>query len=149
MRKSVLSVALAAAVLATTSAARATDGRELVVMPDQMREHMLESMRDHLVALNEILANLSAEKFDEAGKVAEERLGMSSFKRHGASHMAPFMPGPMQDSGGALHRAASRFAMAATDADVDRSYPAMKALMGALSDMTAACTACHAGYRVR
>ncbi|MBF0307293.1 MAG: hypothetical protein HQL41_16765 [Alphaproteobacteria bacterium] len=49
----------------------------------------------------------------------------------------------------ALHRAASRFAIVATNTDVDRSYAAMKDMMGALSEMTTACNGCHAGYRVR
>lgn len=149
MRKAIFSGTTAVAMLFTAGAAHAADSRELVTMPAMMQEHMLESMRDHLVALNEILANVSAEKFDEASMVAEERLGMSSFQLHGASHMAPYMPKPMQEAGGALHRAASRFAIAAKDADIDRSYPAMKTLMGALGEMTSACNACHVSYRIR
>lgn len=141
--------AMVVAVLVAAGDAHAADNRELVKMPATMQEHMLESMRDHLVALDEILASVSAEKFDEASKVAEARLGMSSFELHGASHMAAYMPKPMQEAGGALHRAASRFAIAARNADMDRSYPAMKDLMGALSEMTTACNGCHVGYRIR
>ncbi|MBF0334823.1 MAG: hypothetical protein HQL40_14450 [Alphaproteobacteria bacterium] len=143
------SLIIALATLATCGAAQAADNRQLVEMPAMMQEHMLGSMRDHLVALDEILAAVSAERFDAAAKVAETRLGMSSFAQHGAAQMAAYMPKPMQEAGGALHRAASRFAMAATDADVDRSYAAMKGLMGALSEMTTACNGCHVGYRVR
>ncbi|MBI5165657.1 MAG: hypothetical protein HY985_17365 [Magnetospirillum sp.] len=148
MRKIAFSGAIAA-MLVAAGGASAADNRELVKMPGQMQEHMLESMRDHLVALDEILAAVSAEKYDEASKVAEERLGMSSFELHGASHMAAYMPKPMQDAGGSLHRAASRFAIAAKDTDLDRSYPAMKKLMGALSEMTTACNSCHVSYRIR
>lgn len=149
MRRTGFSGAITAAIIVSASVAQAADSRELVKMPAMMQEHMLASMRDHLVALDEILAAVSAENYDQASKVAEERLGMSSFDLHGASHMAPYMPKPMQEAGGSLHRAASRFAIAAQDADIDRSYASMKTLMGALSEMTAACNACHAGYRIR
>ncbi|MBF0128449.1 MAG: hypothetical protein HQL33_00500 [Alphaproteobacteria bacterium] len=143
----VMAIVLAATLAATS--ARAADGRELVAMPPMMQEHMLASMRDHLVVLNEILADLAEEKYAEAAKVAEARLGMSSFGLHGASHMAPHMPKGMREAGESLHRAASRFALLAQEADVERSYAAMRKLTGALGEMTTACAACHAGYRIR
>jgi hypothetical protein len=46
-----------------------------------------------------------------------------------------------------MHHAASRFAIAASNSDVDRSYPALLELTAALSDVTAACAACRADYR--
>ena len=64
-----------------------------------MQEHMLGNMRDHLVTLNEIIGNVADGNYDAAAKLAEERLGMSSLGLHGAVHMAPFMPQPMQDIG--------------------------------------------------
>lgn len=57
------------------------DSRQMVQMPDMMRDHMLSNMRDHLRTLDEILAAL-----------AEARLGMSSLDAHGAEHMAPMLP---------------------------------------------------------
>ena len=137
------------ALLAFTGPTRADDGRQLVRMPPMMQQHMLASMRDHLATLGEIIADMAAEKYDAAGKVAEERLGLSSFELHDAAHMAPYMPKPMQEAGTALHKAASRFALAAQDADVDRSYESMKTLHVALNDMLSACNACHSGYRIR
>jgi cytochrome c556 len=41
-----------------------------------------------------------------------------------------------------MHRAASRFALKAQEGEV---LPAYKAL----SEITAACVACHSGYRIR
>lgn len=149
MRKAFTIVIALTAVLASTGSSRAADDRELVKMPAMMQEHMLASMRDHLLTLGEITADLAAEKYDAAGKLAEERLGLSSFELHGASHMAGFMPKPMQEAGTALHKASSRFAIAAQDADVDRSYESMKKLHIALNDMLSACNACHSGYRLR
>jgi cytochrome c556 len=145
----ILSAAVCAAIIAMTAPAWAAEDRELVKMPAMMQEHMLTSMRDHLDVLNEILADIAAEKFTDAARVAESRLGTSSFGQHNAAHMAQFMPKGMQEAGTALHRAASRFALAAEETDLDRSYKSVARLTGALSEMTAACSACHAGYRIR
>jgi hypothetical protein len=132
-----------------TGTARAQDSRTLVKLPEMMQEHMLANMRDHLVALNEILGSLADSKFDDAAKIAEQRLGMSSLERHGASHMAPLMPKPMQDIGTSMHRAASRFAIVAQNAAVTPNADAMRGVFRALHDVTATCAGCHAGYRIR
>ena len=125
------------------SAAQANnDERELVQMPTMMQEHMLGNMRDHLEALNEILAKLAADELDEASDIAESRLGMSSLESHGASHMAKVMPEGMRRVGTRMHEAASNFALKAQEGEVVRAY-------GALSEVTAACVACHSAYRVR
>ncbi|WP_036261847.1 hypothetical protein [Methylocapsa aurea] len=148
MRNALTLGVAAFALLATANGSRAEDDRQLVEMPEMMQQHMLTNMRDHLKALEEILADISAEKYDDAANVAEERLGMSSLERHHASHMAPYMPKPMQDAGIAFHRAASRFAIVAKNVDVERSYDAMKQLNASLSDMIVACNVCHASYRI-
>jgi hypothetical protein len=130
-------------------AAGAEDSRQLVSLPAPMQSHMLANMRDHLLALSEILDHISAEKFAAAAEIAEKRIGMSSLGLHGASHMAPYMPKPMQEIGSSMHRAASRFATLAMDADVKRSYESMREVNKALHDVTSTCVACHAGYRIR
>ena len=118
------------------------DKRELVQMPEMMQEHMLSNMRDHLAALNEILKKLAVGELDGAAEIAEARLGMSSLESHGASHMASVMPTGMRSVGTSMHRAASRFALKAQEGEVSSAY-------GALSDVTAACVACHSAYRIR
>lgn len=125
------------------------DQRQLVEMPPRMQEHMLGNMRDHLVALEEILAALSEGDAGKAGAVAEKRLGMSSLGAHGASHMAPYMPEGMREAGSGLHRAASRFVLAAEDAAVTQTPEAQRSVFKALSDVTAQCNACHSAYRIR
>ena len=99
-------------------------------------------MRDHLVALNDILLQIGAGDLDEAAQVAESRLGMSSLESHGAAHMAKFMPQAMQELGTSMHRAASRFALTAQEGEVLPTYKA-------LSDVATACVDCHASYRIR
>lgn len=140
---------VAAVVLAGSAvAARSQDTRTAVALPPMMREHMLANMRDHLLTLDRILADVAAERYAEAARLAEERLGMSSLRLHDAVHFAPYFPKNMQDAGSAMHRAASRLALAAGDADVDRSYQGLLKLTARLADLTATCTACHAAYRL-
>lgn len=116
------------------------DTRQLVEFPEIMRTHMLSNMRDHLVALNEILSYLTSDELEKAADVAEARLGFSSLDSHGASHIAKFMPEGMAAAGTAMHRAASQFARIAQEGEVLPAFQKLK-------DITAACTACHAGYK--
>ncbi|MCB1733611.1 MAG: hypothetical protein H6981_01685 [Gammaproteobacteria bacterium] len=118
------------------------DARAWVPMPTAMQEHMLSNMRDHLAALHDILRNMAAGNLDEAAEIAESRLGVSSLERHGASHMANLMPEGMQSVGTGMHKAASHFALKAQEGEVLPAYRA-------LSEVTAACVACHAAYRIR
>jgi hypothetical protein len=127
----------------------AQDSRELVGLPAPMQEHMLGNMRDHLVTLSEIIGHVADGKLDVAAKLSEQRLGMSSLSLHNAAHMAPFMPKPMQDVGTSMHRAASRLAITLQNAAVSPSLDAMAEVNRGLHEVTSACTACHASYRIR
>ena len=141
MHKSI-GLLIAASLLASSIAQAESDNRKLVKFPAPMRTHMLGNMRDHLTALHEIQAALAAGKLDQAADVAETRIGMSSLATHDASHMAPYMPQPMQDIGTAMHHAASRFARSAHEGD-------LKKALTDLSGVTQQCVACHAAYRVQ
>jgi hypothetical protein len=121
------------------------DSRQLVNLPEPMRLHTITSMRDHLLALQEIDVALSRNEFDRAATIAEQRLGMSSLERHGAAHIAPFMPQGMQDIGTQMHRAASRFAVDAQTASVGNDIRPALAALGAVMQQ---CVACHAAYRL-
>ena len=122
------------------------DTRQLVDFPPPLRERELANMRDHLRTLSEIQSYLAKYDFDKAADLAEKRLGMSSFSLHGAHEVAPYMPKGMQEAGTALHHAASRFAVTAQDAAVNRD---LGRALGALNEVTQACIACHAAYRLR
>lgn len=124
----------------------AADGRVAVAFPEPLRTHTLANMRGHLLALQEIQRALAGGAYDRAAEVAETRLGMTSLRAHGAHDVAKFMPEGMQAIGTAMHRSASRFAVAAADAGA--SGDTRKAL-GALADVTAQCVACHAAYRMK
>ena len=118
------------------------DPRQLVELPEMMQQHMMSNMRDHLVALNEILKQIAKGDLEQAAEIAESRIGMSSLESHGAGHMSKFMPEGMRQAGTSMHRAASRFALKAQEGEVLPSY---RALYG----ITSACVACHSGYRIR
>ena len=121
------------------------DSRQLVKLPEPMRVHTITSMRDHLLALQEISVALSRNAFDTAASIAERRLGMSSLEQHGAAHIAPYMPQGMQDIGTQMHRSASRFAVEAQSASVSNDVrPALAALAAVIQQ----CVACHAAYRL-
>jgi hypothetical protein len=121
------------------------DSRQLVELPEMMRDHMLENMRDHLLALTEIQQYLALEEYDKASTVAENRLGMSSLGGHGASHMARFMPAAMQQIGTQMHKAASRFATIVQEGGLEGSTPKIaEGLAGVMQQ----CVACHSSYRV-
>lgn len=117
------------------------DARTMVKLPEMMRGHMLSNMRDHLAALNEILRYLADGKLDKAAGIAEYRLGMSSLNKHGAEHLAKFMPEGMRDIGTSMHKAASIFARKAEEGDVLEAY-------AAVPKITSACVACHAAYKI-
>lgn len=122
------------------------DPRQLVDFPGAMRQHTLTSMRDHLLALAEIQAALSTRAFDQAARIAEERLGMSSLQAHGAHESSKYMPQGMQDIGSSMHQRASRFAIEAQNAAVTNE---IEPALAALARITEACVACHAGYRLQ
>ncbi len=139
-------VALSVLGLVAPATADEADRRELVVLPAMMQEHLLANMRDHLHAIEQIQEALSEGRFDAAGQIAEEQLGMSSLAFHGAAHMAPYMPKAMQAFGTQMHRAASQFALVAQDTAVDRQWARA---LESLAAVTRQCVACHATYRIR
>lgn len=127
-------------------AASPSDSRVLVNFPAELTAHTLANMRDHLLALQEINDALARGDNDRAAKIAEERLGMTSLKAHGAHEVAKYMPQGMQDAGTLMHRSASRFATAAQNAGVTGD---LKTALGALGEVMGACNGCHAGYRLK
>jgi len=135
-------VATVVVLVASNISTAADDPRQLVELPKMMQQHMLSNMRDHLATINEILIHMAKGELDKAAGISERRLGMSSLELHGASHMARFMPEGMREAGTGMHRAASRFALKAQEGEVLPAY-------AALSEITSACVACHAAYRIR
>ncbi len=124
----------------------AEDSRQLVSLPPAAQETLRLEMLDNLLAMNEILTLMGDGKLKEAGKLAEQKLGVSSQGRHRdkpfEARPGPHMPPAMHQLGMEGHRAASEFAKAAQAGEQER---ALKLLPG----LTSACIACHFSYRSR
>lgn len=131
--------------ISTATFATKQDTRIHVNFPPMMQKHMLSNMRDHLLALQTITAQLAAKQYDAAAETAEQRLGMSSLDDHSAKHMGKMMPKEMGTMGMGMHRAASRLAIVATDAAVENDATKV---FGALSEVMQQCVACHAAYKI-
>lgn len=82
-------------------------------------------------------------RYGRAGR--EEALGDELAQLHCASRLAPLMPKRMQEIGTQMHRAASRFAVAAEDASVSND---VRPALATLGDVMSQCVACHAAYRL-
>ena len=128
------------------SAPSAPDVREFVKFPPMLVDQTLANMRDHLRTLQQIQLQLGMGHTDIAAKLAESRLGMSSLGLHDAAEVSKYMPQGMQDAGTAMHRAASRFAIAAQEAGATGD---LKPVFAGLAAITAQCVGCHAGYRLK
>lgn len=123
------------------SAKGSHDTRLVVDFPEGIKHAMLERMRRNLSDVHEIQKALADSDYDRAADVAENSLGVSSLGPHNA-RQAPYMPEAMQHMGMEMHRASSRLARAAQEADI------AKALRG-LSEVTGLCVGCHALYRAK
>jgi hypothetical protein len=97
----------------------------LVQLPEPVQEHILSNMCDHLASLNDIIGDVSDGKFDEATKVAEQRLGMSSLTARDAAHMVQFFPKPTQDIGTSMRHAGSRLVVVLQNASVTPGVQSM------------------------
>jgi hypothetical protein len=137
--------ALALALAVALPAGAEPDPRQQVELPPPMREHMLANMRDHLLAIETISRLLAEGRYGEAADTAEERLGLGAMQARGGHQMAPYMPEGMRAIGNAMHRAASRLALGARDAEVRGD---LAGALAGLAEVMGQCVACHAAYRV-
>lgn len=122
------------------------DNRVAVEFPAPMKEHILTNMRDHLQTISLIQKAMGKGQYDKAAQLAEDRLGMSALKLHGAYENSKFMPKGMQEAGTAMHRNASKFAVEVQNTSATGD---LKPALIALSNTTQACIACHAGYKLK
>ena len=134
------------ALFALCTAAVAEDARQLAPLPLPAQEALREEMLGNVATLNEILSLVAADKWQEAGDVAEAKLGKSAMGKHRSkpfeARPGPHMPPAMHGIGMDGHQAASDFAAAAKAGDRAKA-------MALLPNLTGACVACHYSYRIR
>ena len=114
------------------------DARAPVPLLPMMAHHQKQSMRDHLVAVQQIVAAVAADDLPTAEKAAL-RIGFSESMGQMCSHMGAGAPGFAQQAL-AFHRTADGIGAAARDGDRAK-------LLAALSATLEACTTCHAAWK--
>ena len=129
-------------VAASTSNAQAAldrlDSRVPVPLLPMMANHQKQNMRDHLVAVQEIVAGVGANDFDAIDK-ASKRIGYSEQMGMMCSHMGAGAPG-FTEQALKFHRTADKIGDAARSRN-------MKTVLSALSETMTTCTGCHATFK--
>jgi hypothetical protein len=111
--------------------------RPLPLLP-MMANHQKQNMREHLVAVQEVVAATAAGDFVKVAQAAR-RIGYSEAMGQMCEHMGSGAPG-FTGQALAFHHSADRIGEAAKRED-------SAAVLGALAETLAACTACHASYK--
>ena len=120
---------------------RALDGmdtRKPVPLLPMMAQHQKQNMRDHLVAVQEIVLAAASDDFAAIEK-ATTRIGTSPQMAQMCTHMGAGAPGFTEQALG-FHRTADSIAAAAAKKD-------RKAVLAALGKTLATCTGCHATWK--
>ena len=114
------------------------DARTPVPLLPMMAHHQKQNMRDHLVAVQEIVAALATDDFAGVERAAG-RIGYSEQMGQMCTHMGAGAPG-FAEQALEFHHAADRIAEAAHDRDRPR-------VLTELGTTLQACTACHARWK--
>lgn len=114
------------------------DARKDVPLLPMMANHQKQNMRDHLLAVQEIVAGLQASDFGAIEKSAG-RIGYSEQMGAMCTHMGAGAPG-FTEQAIAFHKTADGIAAAAKKKDRD-------AVVAALASTLTTCTSCHAMWK--
>lgn len=119
-------------------ALNAMDTRRPVPLLPMMANHQKQNMRDHLVAVQEVVAALAADDL-AAARRASQRIGFSEQMGRMCSHMGMGAPGFTAQATN-FHRTADRIGAAAQAGD-------RLGVLRALNETLLTCTGCHAAWR--
>ena len=114
------------------------DARMPVPLLPRMANHQKVNMRDHLVAVQEIVAGAARGDFPAVERAAG-RIGYSQREERMCAHMSAGAPAFQVQAVG-FHRSADAIAAAARKRD-------RAAVLGALATTLQTCTACHATWK--
>lgn len=114
------------------------DERRPVPLLPMMAQHQKQNMREHLEAVQEVVAGAATGEFDKVA-VAAGRLGYSEHMGRMCEHMGAGAPG-FTEQALSFHHTADEIAAAAAKRDGT-------AVLNALSKTLSACTSCHATYK--
>ena len=113
------------------------DNRISLGISPQMKLHQLASMREHLEAVQAIVGLILEKKFDEASKIAHQKLGLTPEKKAMcmAMHNQKFT-----ELGFAFHESGDKLGEVLQTGDAGESFKALHKTMQF-------CVQCHATYR--
>lgn len=111
--------------------------RPLPLLP-MMAHHQKANMRDHLVAVRDVVAATANRDFAQVVEAAK-RIGYSEAMGRMCEHMGAAAPG-FSEQALAFHHSADRIAEAAKSED-------SAAVLAALGETLSRCTGCHAAYK--
>jgi hypothetical protein len=114
------------------------DTRMPVPLLPMMANHQKQNMREHLVAVQEIVAGIGANDFAAIDK-ATKRIGFSEQMGQMCTHMGAGAPG-FTEQALAFHHTADKIGDAARLHD-------MKGVLSALNETMTTCTSCHATFK--
>jgi len=114
------------------------DTRSPVPMVPGMANHQKENMRDHLLAVQEIVLALGSDDFAAVERAAE-RIGFSEETGQMCTHMGAAAAGFTEQALG-FHHAADRIAVAARERDRVR-------VLAELGATLETCTSCHSTWK--
>lgn len=117
--------------------AMGNDNRISLKLNDMQKNHQLMNMRDHLEAVQSIIALLAEDKYIEASKVAYSRLGSTTEMK---LMCASFGDKNFEELGLAFHSSADSMSEIFKMGDQKKS-------LDALSNTLNYCVRCHASYR--
>jgi len=126
------------AVTSATEALDRLDTRTPVPLLPMMANHQKQNMRDHLVAVQEIVARLATDDFAAIERAAG-RIGFSEQMAQTCTHMGAGAPGFTEQALN-FHHTADTIAEAARQRD-------RVAVTRALGTTLQTCTGCHAAFR--
>lgn len=123
---------------AATDALARMDTRTAVPLVPMMANHQKQNMRDHLVAVQEIVAAIAANDFPAIEKSAG-RIGYSEQMGMMCQHMGAGAPG-FTEAALRFHHTADTIAAAAKQKDA-------QGVLTALGTTLSTCTNCHAAFK--
>lgn len=118
----------------------APDTRTALGLSPAAREGLLQTMREHLEAIQAIVSALAAGDYDGAATIAREELGFAKHHQAMQREQNAAFPPRYQELAMAHHRAADDLA----DVIAGRDMPA---ILQSLERTIAPCTACHQEYK--
>jgi len=114
------------------------DRRRPVPLLPMMAQHQKENMREHLQAVQEVIAAAAVGDFDKSAEAAK-RMGFSETMGRMCAHMGAGAPG-FTEQALAFHHTADEIVAAASNRD-------SPALLSAVAKTLRACTNCHATFK--